>query len=203
MINLLPPKNRIAIETAKRNTILRRYLELAVLGVCSLAFLIVGSYYYLQLQDKNTKKTLDLNNQKLSLLEPVQDEAKQLTVTINTIAALFSREVDFSTMLTKIGQLMPPTSVLTNLEIDSSLKDSPLNISAQVDTEEKAAVLRNNLEKSELFNKAKIISIEKIAYDETTTATNTDEKDAEPVKDSPYRFTVQIEAYFSDTGDKK
>lgn len=198
MINLLPPKNRLAIETAKKNTILRRYLELAVLGVCVLAVLIVGSYYFLELQDRNTQKTLDLNQQKLDQLEPVQDEAKQLSLTINTIAALFSREVDFSNMLTQIGQLMPPNAILTNLEIDSSIKDSPLNISAQVDTEEKAAVLRNNLEKSDLFDKAKIISIEKISVDDATATTEKEE----PV-DSPYRFTVQIEAYFSDTGDKK
>lgn len=202
MINLLPPKNRLAIETAKKNTILRRYLELALLGVSVLAVLIVGSYYFLELQDRNTQKTLDLNQQKLDQLEPVQDEAKQLSLTINTIAALFSREVDFSNMLTQIGQLMPPNAILTNLEIDSSIKDSPLNISAQVDTEEKAAVLRNNLEKSDLFDKAKIISIEKISIEDTTASADSGADKEDPV-DSPYRFTVQIEAYFSDTGGKK
>lgn len=203
MINLLPPKNRLAIETAKKNTILRRYLELGVLAVCVLAVLIVGSYYFLELQDRNTQKTLDLNKQKLSQLEPVQDEAKQLSLTINTIAALFSREIDFSTMLTKIGQLMPPNAVLTNLEVSSNTKDSPLNISAQVDTEEKAAVLRNNLEKSDLFDKAKIVSIEKITFDETSSAASNSDADKTAAADSPYRFTVQIEAYFADSGDKK
>ena len=51
MINLLPPKDRQAIELAKRNTILRRYLELAILGVLTLVLLIVGSFYFFALYD--------------------------------------------------------------------------------------------------------------------------------------------------------
>ncbi len=210
MINLLPPSERIAMAIAKRNTLLRRYLEFMLLGILLLTLLVIGSYYYLSLQYTNTKKTLELNQQKLAQLEPKQKEAEELSTTVNTIAALFSRDVTFSKMLTQIGQLMPEKTVLTKLELSSADSQAPLNITAQVDSEERAAVLRNNLASSTVFSKANIISITKIGADTqtgtsatsgsttpapTNTSGSTSSSTQTLAKDSPYKFAVVIEAY--------
>ena len=202
MINLLPPKDRQAIEVAKRNTILRRYLELAILGVLLLALLIVGSFYFLKIQEKNTRKTLDLNNQKLNELIPVQEEAEKLSSSINTISSLINDDAKFSKMLVEIGQLMPANSVLSGLQISSVDKDAPLSITAQVNNEQTAAILRNNLVASDLFEKAEIKTITKIGEESSgaiapstgSTAPQT-ATDAQK-KDSPYKFIVVIDAYF-------
>ena len=55
MINLLPPDDRLAIEFSKKNSILRRYIELGLLSIAILAILVAGSYYYLRLQERNKR----------------------------------------------------------------------------------------------------------------------------------------------------
>jgi hypothetical protein len=200
MINLLPPKDRLSIEIAKRNTVLRRYLELALLSAVLLAVLVTGSYYFLKLQEKNTKKTIEINNQKLSSLSPVEDEAKQLSATVKTISALLSREINFSSMLTSIGQLVPKNAVLSGLELSSTDTNAPLSISAQVVDENTAAVLRNNLAGSYIFDKADIKSITKIGEDSPDGSSSTQQ---DIKKDSPYKFIVIIDAYFKGGVTKK
>lgn len=196
MINLLPPKDRMNLEFAKRNTVLRRYLELCLLATVFLAFLMVGSYYYLNQQKKNTQAELEFNQQKVAELEPVQEEAEELSKTINTISAIFASDVKFSSMLTDIGALTPSGTVLSGLELSGVDAKSPLVISAQVETENKAAVLRNNLAASDLFDDAKILSINRIGLEDSTDQASEEDAPA----DSPYKFVVTIEAYFA-TGD--
>lgn len=184
------------LEYAKRNTVLRRYFELCTLAVVFLAALMVGSYYYLNQQRINTEAELALNKENVAELEPIQAEAEELSRTINTISAIFARDVNFSNMLTDIGTLMPTGSVLSGLELSGVDAKSPLVVSAQVDTEKKAAVLRNNLEASDLFDSAKILSISRIGTEDVAES-NTEDS---PTEDSPYSFIVNIEAYFAKEG---
>ncbi len=197
MINLLPPKERQAIATAKKNSILRRYIELFLLSAAILALLVAGSYYYLKRQEKNIQQTADLNKQKLQELEPVQEEAQQLAATMETITALLARDVSFSQMLRDIGKLMPQGSSLTGLELSGVDSQAPLSISAQIENEQTAAVLRNNLAASNLFEKAEIKSIIRKGEDETTT---TDKNKKEDEKNSRYQYTATLEAYFKSSG---
>ena len=135
-------------------------------------------------------------------LEPVQKQAEDLSQTVNTISGLLSRNIKFSDMLTQIGSIMPPGSVLTGLQFSIEDVESPLVVSAQVDNAQKAAVLRNNLASSPLFKKAEIKNITQI---EKKSDTNPPSVSTEPVlpttdtstRDS-YTYTTVINAYFKD-----
>lgn len=199
MINLLPPKRLINMRIARSNTILRRYLELALISVVIVAAAITGAYYILHNQQQDIQKTVSINQEKVKKLEPVQKEAEQLSATINTIAGLMSKNVKFSDMLTQIGGIMPPGSSLTGLQFSLEDTSSPLIVSAQVVSEERAAVLRNNLANSALFKDAKIVTITEIKKEESETS-----DPATPVVENPYQYTVTINAFFKDgIGAKK
>jgi Tfp pilus assembly protein PilN len=192
MINLLPAERLIAMRLARSNSIFKRYIELTLLGMAILAVVIAGSYYYLNRQRQNIRQSVSLNQAKIDELEPVQKKAEELSSTINTIAGLQSRDVKFSELLTNIGSLMPQGAVLTGLQFSLDDLKSPLVISAQIDTEQKAAVLRNNLASSELFSKAEI---QTITQGDTTTAAGS------PVTssvNSAYKYSTVINAYFKD-----
>jgi hypothetical protein len=192
MINLLPAERLNAMRLARSNTVLKRYIELMLFGMAILAVIILGSYYYLNRQRQNINKSVTLNQTKIDQLEPVQKKAEELSSTINTIAGLQSRDVKFSELLASIGGIMPQGAVLTGLQFSIDDLKSPLVISAQIDTEQKAAVLRNNIASSELFSKAEI---QTITQGDTTTAAGT------PVTssvNSPYKYTTVINAYFKD-----
>ena len=173
MINLLPPQDRLEIELSKRNSVLRRYIELSLVGVLIIALLVMGAHYYLKTQEKHMANTAELNKQKAQELSKTQEEAEQLAETINTIGALLARDVRFSNMLRDIGSLVPAGAVLTGLELSSADSKAPLLITAQIDNEQKGPVLRNNLANSKLFEKAEIKSITRIGDENTGGFNNT------------------------------
>lgn len=205
MINLLPPRRLLDIRIARRNTSLRRYVELSVVSTVVLVLAVVASFYFLNTQRVNTQKTVDINEQKVKQLEPVQAEARQLSTTVNTISRLLSRNIKFSQMLTNIGGLMPSGSSLTGLQLSIEDLNAPLVVSANIDSEAKAAVLRNNLLSSSLFKSADIVSIIEIKEDQAGQSTNSAEPSAQPVKPvNPYKYTVTINASLKDdSGVKK
>lgn len=159
MINLLPPKRRLNIQYARSNTVLRRYLQLGLLSTFIIVVAVFVTAHFFTLQKNNTEKQLQIDTKKVTDLESVHEEAKELAATVNTIAALMEHNIRFSDLLLNIGGIMPEKSVLTGLEFSIENTDAPLVVSAEVDSEAKAAVLRNNLAASTLFNRAEIKSI--------------------------------------------
>ena len=198
MINLLPPQRLANLRLARQNTILRRYVELALVSAVILAGACAVAYYFLNAQQVNTRRTVELDQQKIDQLEPVQKQAEQLSLTVNTIAGLLSHNVKFSDMLTQVGSVTPSGAVLTGLQFSIENLKSPLIISAHVDTEQKAAVLRNNLAGSALFSKAEIQSITQVGSSGTTSSVPNNSDATPGVADtlSPYKFTTVINAYF-------
>lgn len=199
MINLLPPGRVLNIRLARSNTILRRYIELIIFGALVLLAAILVARYFFGIQNDNIQRTVDLNSAKIADLEPVQKQAEELSATVNTISGLLSRNVKFSDMLAQIGGIMPPGSVLTGLKFSLEDMEAPLVVSAQVDNEQKAAVLRNNLATSSLFDKAEIKNITKIEEETATTPATTATVPALTATPSPvsaYKFTTVINAYF-------
>lgn len=199
MINLLPPKRLLNLRIARANTILRRYIELALISLMLLAAALAVSYYFLHARQQNVQATLDINQEKLKKLEPVQAEAQQLSTTINTIAGLQSRNVRFSQMLTKIGGAMPNGAVLTGLQFSLENATAPFVISAEVENEELAAVLRNNLLAIGLFNSA---TIKKITLLDDTKVAPVDGAESSPQSDAAktYRYTTTIDTYLNEVG---
>lgn len=209
MINLLPPARLTNLRIARSNTVLRRYVELTVLSVLFLMLAVFAAYYLLHVQQVNTQRTVDINQAKIKKLEPIQQQAEQLSLTVNTIAGLMSHNVKFSDTLVQIGKLMPDGSALTGLQF--SIEDSklPLVISAEVDSQQKAAILRNNLAGSAIFSRADIQSIIELKEKDDTSTTTPSSDTAAPTNTSTttvsrYKYTTTINAYFKEsTGVQK
>lgn len=209
MINLLPPKRLLNIKIARSNTVLRRYVELILIGMVIVGAAVIAAYYFLNTQQSNVKNTLTTNQEKLSELSKVQKEAEELSATVNTISGLLSRNVKFSEMLTRIGGTMPDGAVLTGLQFSIENTNAPLTISAEVENEERAAVLRNNLLTSGLFKTVNIKSINLIkqaesSNEESETETETEETpvpDVANTSDERYRYTAVLDAYLKELGE--
>jgi hypothetical protein len=139
------------IQFARSNTVLRRYLELGIVGIVIMTAAVVATSYYFTVQKNNTEQQLEVDKQKVAELEPIHEEAEELATTVNTIAALMAYNIKFSDLLVQIGGIMPDGSVLTGLQFSIEDTNAPLVVTAEVDSEDKAAILRNNLAASELF----------------------------------------------------
>lgn len=207
MINLLPPNMLLDKQIARSNTILRRYVQLMLISMLVIGASVVAASYFLTSQRDSVKETVALNVEKSARLAPIQKQGEELSATVTTISSLFSRNISFSDMLTKIGSVTPSGTVLTGLQFSTEDFESPLIITARIESAERGAVLRNNLASSDLFSRADIQSISQTEGADTSSVPTAPGPDGQPAPDlakqEKYRFTVVINAYFKNDSEKK
>lgn len=179
MINLLPPDQKEAIKFGRLNTILIQYVVLAIVVTIALLGVVIAGSQKLSSVQSDIRSQTKADESKVQELSGYQEEAKKIADRVNTLSNLFDREVKFSELLTSIGGVMPSGSALTQLSLSED-RTLPLNLTASVKDEATAAVLRKNLEESDIFDKADIISI-------------TADEDV----NSGYKFQVTITAVFT------
>jgi Tfp pilus assembly protein PilN len=187
MISLLPPESKTATKYARLNVTLIQYCILVIAISGALLAIIFFGMVLVNKEEKDLKAAIAIDQAEAAKLEAVNSEAKELSDTVNTISKLLGREVKFSELLVEIGSILPKGTVLTGLTL-SAEQDQPLTLDALVVNEEAAAILRENLADSELFEAADIVSI---AAGETDSASGT------------YGFTAQYRAYFTGVADAK
>ena len=100
MIKLLAPKRVLNIKTARNNTVLKRYIELTIFSMILIIIATVLAFILFTNERDNIQETVDIDQQKIAKLEPVQKQAEELSATVNTISGLLSRNIKFSDMLT-------------------------------------------------------------------------------------------------------
>lgn len=158
MINLLPPSYKSSIKFARYNVTLLRYSILVLAVSIAIAAIMFFGVSFVKSDESNLKSEIAAKEATLAEKGNVESEARALAADINTISSLLGRSINFSDLITDIGAVIPNGARLTGLSLtgDSS---SPLQITAVTDTQEKAAVMRKNLEDSSLFSGADIQTI--------------------------------------------
>ena len=76
MINLLPPKRVLNIKTARNNTVLKRYIELTIFSMILIIIATVLAFILFTNERDNIQETVDIDQQKIAKLEPVQKQAE-------------------------------------------------------------------------------------------------------------------------------
>lgn len=189
MINLLPPKRLMNMRLAKSNTILSRYIKLLLISMIILGGIVAGAYYFLDIQQQRAAEAQRLDQKRIDALLPYHEQAQQLSTTVSTIANVMSSDVAFSNMLTQIGNLMPSGAALTGIQLSAEDLSAPLVVSAHVDTEQRAVVLLNNLNQSDLFERAQIRTIQLI--------------DSENESTKSYNYIVTLDVYMKAQAEEK
>ncbi len=186
MINLLPPETKVAVKFARLNVTLIQYCILVVIVSVAVIGVLLFGLVVINTRESRLQASITDDRTQAQKLEPVNTKAKELSTTINTISGLLKREIKFSVLLDDIGSIMPTGTVLTGLTL-SDQRDQPLTLDALVVDEESAAVLRENLAESELFQSADIVNITRSEAEGST---------------NKYQFTAQYRAYFKSADTK-
>lgn len=189
MINLLSTKRLNDIRTAKSNTILSRYIKLIIFSALILVAIVLGAYYFLSIQHDRASEAKQIDEKQVGELEPYHEKAKQLASTVSTIANVMSTDVEFSSMLTQIGELMPTGAALTGLQLSTEDLSAPLIVSAHIDNEQRSVVLLNNLNQSDLFDRAQIRNIQLL--------------EAENESSKQYNYLVTLDVFMAERSEDK
>jgi len=207
MINLAPDYLRINNRYALRNSQLLRYTLVAALTMASIGLITGISILGMQNTQNNLQKQINDQNQKLATYKPLQAQGTQLSSELSTINLLLGRQVTFSTLLPEIAKIMPPGSVLQELDVstsdilpttasgsssssaNSSSTQKPFVIQAAVTDRSVAATLLENVKASKnLFTDADIVSVNQ------STGPSTDANTI-PSITTRYPYQVTINAY--------
>lgn len=158
MINILPDH----IKEERRYGRLNRFLLKQVVGAVFIGALAVGFMLTgLQLVRNDEQVLRDAIAEKevrYESVRAVETEAKQFDAQLDAIQKLFDKEVKFSVLLQQIASSLPLNTRLKSLSLTGT-KSEPLQIVAEVDSQELAAVLRKSLVDSDTFESADILSI--------------------------------------------
>lgn len=158
MINLLPPEQKQAIKFGRINLVLMQYIILAIITIVALLGIVVIGAQKLSSVQTEIRSEVKSGQTEVDSLKGYHDQANQISSQIETLSKLFAQEIKFSQLLTSIGGVMPNGSALTQLSLNED-RTLPILLTAQVESEETAAVLRKNLEESDIFDKADIVSL--------------------------------------------
>lgn len=160
-INLLPPETREDLTFARRNTILRQWITMVLLGIAGIGLVVViGLTYISQSAAKVEKETevaqKELENEKL---RETQKEVEELSDSFNLLIKVLSKQVLFSKLLEQTGKVMPTGTSLTGLTINELEGGIDLNVIAT--NYQTASQVKVNLEdpENQLFETVDIISV--------------------------------------------
>ncbi len=160
MINLLPQKNKTQISASKLNVTLRHYIIIALLVFGLLFILMMGSVVFAQKQLSTIKSTFSNRQEQRNQYSETETKVKTLQKNISLIEKLFTEKTVFSNLIQDIAKSMPSGSYISKVSLTGNEKE-PVELLINVDSPEKAGVLRNALNASERIKSVDVQSVSK------------------------------------------
>lgn len=158
MINLLPDDIKQDINYGKLNVTIVQFAIVIILVSLSLVGLLFFGVSIVSQDETTLRQITDQEKISLAQYDESLKKAEDLEKTIITVGKLLDREVSFYGLLQDIGGVIPSEASLTGISLTGNPSE-PLRIDAITNSQETAAILRQNLEESDLFSKADIQTI--------------------------------------------
>jgi len=161
MINLLPPELKQNYRYARKNRHLLHWSAaffVAIIGVAIISgfgiLLMNKSIYNYKHSISDAKNTLLSENS-----NGIDNQVSGISDNLKLMVQVLSKEILFSNLLTRLGNITPSNVILTNLSITQN--ESAIDITAQTSNYNAATQLQVNLEdpSNQIFSKADIVSI--------------------------------------------
>jgi hypothetical protein len=158
MINLLPLEIRIARQYGRKNRVLITYVFALLLTALLVAIVMIGSLKFFGTDESALRNDIEENNITLTALRTNTTELNKTVTRLDTVDKLYESGITFSTLIPRIGSLLPEGTVLNGLSLTGESTDT-LNLDVDLEKPELAAVLIRNMVDSDLFEAADIGNI--------------------------------------------
>ncbi len=146
MINLLPDKEKSAIQDARVNIALTKTIIIMSFSIIILAIFCASTYVSLN----NTKKTAE---DKVKISETSQDsQVDNIGLTIANTQSILRRQINYSDVIMSLGQSLPSGVTIDRLILTENSINSPISVDLQSNSTQIIPVLIDQLQKSPLFS---------------------------------------------------
>lgn len=162
MINLLPNDYRLSLRYARRNTMLMKWLATLFVALIIIVITVSIGIFYLKKEARTYANRVETTKQALKdqELEETLTKVQNISGNLKLINQVLSQQVIFSELIKQIGAVMPPGSVLSDIEI-SKVSDG-IDLKAQAQNYESSTQIQVNLSdpNNKLFDKVDIITVD-------------------------------------------
>lgn len=160
-INLLPPNSREDLTYARRNTHLRQWMFMVLLGIAGIGVVVVLGLSYMSQSAGKVEREIEVAQAELDSqnLRETQKEVEDLSDSFNLVINVLSNQVLFSKLLEEAGRVMPPGTALSSLTLNEI--EGGIDLAAKSTSYETASQVKVNLEDpdNKIFKTVDIVSI--------------------------------------------
>lgn len=161
MINLLPPDTKEIITYSRKNKKLVGWVIALFIVVVVIILMTAFGMFYIQKNVSNLKTVSETTKNRITTqkLEETQKKMETLSTNFKTVIELLKKQLLFSIILQKTGNVMPPGARLEGINLSNTDFAVDLNVagsSRQVVTQ---AFVNISDPKNGLFDKADLISV--------------------------------------------
>jgi hypothetical protein len=193
MINLLPTDVIEDISYARKNRVTVRWVIALIFVIIGVGAMTVFGQYYINRNTKSLESVAKVTEQRISKnnLSSTQKEIQTLSNNFTTISQLLNKQLLFSKLFTKIGNIIPSGAILSGINLTTANSALDLNIAALTRESATQAFVNISDPKNGLFEKADLISVNCA----TPTATSTSQTE------SKYPCTAMIKVVMKTGSD--
>lgn len=161
MINLLPNDYRESLRYAHKNSIILRWtIGLIVMLLLTGSTIFIGRAY-LQMETRRYSKLNEETRAELKAqdLEETLDKVQNISDNLKLIVQVLQKQVIFSELIKQVGAVMPPGTILSDVEI--SEVQGGIDLTARSTNQNTATQIQINLTdpKNKLFDQVDIVSV--------------------------------------------
>lgn len=187
MINLLPPEVKQDYRYARHNRRLLNWVAAFAVAIVGMALITGGGLVVMNNSIDSYKTKIAGAQSQLASdnIDGVQKQVKDISNNLKLMVTVLSKEILFSKLLDRLGNITPSKVILTNLSISQT--ESAIDITAQTTNYNAATQLQVNLSDpgNQIFSKADIVSITCNSSSQSSTTS------------SAYPCTANIRALFT------
>lgn len=145
------------IRAARANVIIVRYMMIIILALAFLGAALYTSYYLLHTTMDSANARIAGNDVKADVYGQTKKQVDALSAKLSDAKSILNQEVRYSQALVKIGQLMPPGTVLASLTLTTAnFNGTPLDITAYAKSTTEASALQAKFQTSPLFSQVNL-----------------------------------------------
>lgn len=194
MINLMPNDIKSKRSYGRKNILLLKWTTQAIILFTLLLLTIIlglNTIYSSQKSALNEKTKLE-NKYTTEKYEETQKSYNEFNSNLTTTTQILSKQILYSSLLQKIGSVIPPGATLNSISIAST--DNALDLNFNISSSALAPIVQINLqdEKNNLFEKADIIQVS-CQQDQANTEKCTTQLKAQYKKDAVFLFINTLE----------
>ncbi len=160
MINLLSPETKKSLRSGRNNVILSRYVWSICAALLAIAAIFGGGYYITVTEKAKAIEERTANETMVEKYASTQREAEAFASNLKGAKSILENEVVFSELITEIAATLPTGTVLSNLNLSTSITGEEIVLNAlTLDSGDAPLRLKAALEASPLFERANIQGI--------------------------------------------